>query len=122
MKKLDKQAELIFNQVIKQVGDTLSTKRYSKSISARELNKLSGVSLAVISDLENYHNMPRVISLIKMALALDIPVSELFTSIIPEDIERNPYNTIRTTLKEFQLNRNEIEEVIHFIDFIRAKK
>lgn len=89
-------------------------------MSIRELSRLSGVSTAVISDLETCTNLPRIEILLKLCACLGIPFYKLFN--IPELTtttgakSRNP-NDLTKMLKIMGLNESNVKEVKEFIDF-----
>lgn len=53
--------------------------RKKKGLSIEELSKLSGVSIAHISDVENQKSIPTLQILCQLAVALDIPAHKLYT-------------------------------------------
>ena len=89
-------------------------------MSIRELSRLSGVSTAVISDLETCTNLPRIEILLKLCACLGVPFYKLFN--IPELTtttgakSRNP-NDLTKMLKIMGLNESNVKEVKEFIDF-----
>lgn len=89
-------------------------------MSIRELSRLSGVSTAVISDLETCTNLPRIEILLKLCACLGIPFYKLFN--IPELTTTTGYKTTKSndlnkTLKIMGLNESNAKEVMEFIDF-----
>ncbi len=66
-------------RILKELGNFFYNERANKNISVRALNKLSGVSIAVIADLENAKSMPRIETLIRLGLALDIKSNTIFS-------------------------------------------
>ena len=52
--------------------------RLKRSMSQEELSKLSSVSASYISELESNSKMPTILTLCKLADALDVDVSELY--------------------------------------------
>ena len=89
-------------------------------MSIRELSRLSGVSTAVISDLETCTNLPRIEILLKLCACLGVPFYKLFN--IPElttttGIKSSKSNDIDRLLKLKGLNESNVKEVKEFIDF-----
>ena len=89
-------------------------------MSIRELSRLSGVSTAVISDLETCTNLPRIEILLKLCACLGIPFYKLFN--IPElttttGVKPTKSNDLNKTLKIMGLNESNAKEVMEFIDF-----
>ena len=68
----------IENLILKKLGTYISMQRKQHSLTQKDLNKLSHVSLAVIADLENGKSMPRVETLIRLACAMGIDINEIF--------------------------------------------
>lgn len=52
--------------------------RLKRNMSQEELSKLSNVSASYISELESNSKMPTILTLCKLADALDVDVSELY--------------------------------------------
>lgn len=89
-------------------------------MSIRELSRLSGVSTAVISDLETCTNLPRIEILLKLCACLGVPFYKLFN--IPElttttGVKPTKSNDLNKTLKIMGLNESNAKEVMEFIDF-----
>lgn len=89
-------------------------------MSIRELSRLSGVSTAVISDLETCTNLPRIEILLKLCACLGVPFYKLFN--IPElttttGVKSSKPNDLNKTLKIMGLNESNAKEVMEFIDF-----
>ena len=89
-------------------------------MSIRELSRLSGVSTAVISDLETCTNLPRIEILLKLCACLGIPFYKLFN--IPElttttGVKPTKSNDLNKALKIMGLNESNAKEVMEFIDF-----
>ena len=59
--------DIILKQIGTYIGNERNTKRISgKKITVRDLNHMTGVSIGVISDLENKRCMPRIETLIRI--------------------------------------------------------
>ena len=89
-------------------------------MSIRELSRLSGVSTAVISDLETCTNLPRIEILLKLCACLGVPFYKLFN--IPElttttGVKPTKSNDLNKALKIMGLNESNAKEVMEFIDF-----
>ena len=66
-------------KILKRLGNFFFNARNDRKVSVRALNHLSGVSVAVISDLENAKSMPRIWSTIFTRLkASTLTMWELF--------------------------------------------
>ena len=130
---ISKQAKIYEQLILNQIGAFIANKRNEKNITIRELNKITGVSIGVISDLENAKSMPRVETIIKLAEALEISLSLIFenmkpatqktsnkSKIIPDDM--NKYDKISTLLAGLSYAKEEITDIISYIKFTNYKK
>ncbi len=52
--------------------------RTEKGLTQKELSKLSGVSESYIGDLERNEKIPSIITICKLAKALEVDIKELF--------------------------------------------
>ncbi|MBS6501419.1 MAG: helix-turn-helix transcriptional regulator [Clostridium sp.] len=72
------------------VGEKLKTFRKKKGLTLKELNKLTGISISFISDIENNRRNPSIDNLKIIAKALDVQVSQLLdegnSSLAPKNI------------------------------------
>ena len=71
--------EQIVNKLTKALGEYIYSIRKERNITVRELNKMTKVSIGVISDLENHRSMPRIETILRLMMALDIPLNEIFS-------------------------------------------
>lgn len=130
---ISKQAKIYEQLILNQIGAFIANKRNEKNITIRELNKITGVSIGVISDLENAKSMPRVETIIKLAEALEISLSLIFenmkpatqktsnkSKIIPDNM--NKYDKISTLLAGLSYAKEEITNIISYIKFTDYKK
>ncbi|CDH35009.1 XRE family transcriptional regulator [Xenorhabdus bovienii] len=69
------------------IGNKVKRLRLARNISLNELSKLSGVSKAALSQLESGNSNPRIDTLDAIAIALRLPLGDLFGS----NNERYPY-------------------------------
>ena len=97
-------------------------KRKQKGISLRALNKLSGVSISVINDLENGNSIPRIETLIRLGLALSKDLDEVFMLLLEEgEIKKQTPITKRLQLikllQGIGCSQENIYEVLNFIHF-----
>lgn len=53
--------------------------RSEKGLTQKELSKLSGVSSSYIGDLERNEKIPSIVTICRIAKALEVDVKELFT-------------------------------------------
>ena len=52
--------------------------RKDKNMTQAQLSKLSGVTITMISGIENNHTFPNIYTLYKLAIALDCKVDDLY--------------------------------------------
>lgn len=71
-----------FTAFQKKIGENIKLQRELKKMTQEELANRALVSVNVISRLERGIANPRVSTLYKMALILDVPVSEIFKSVV----------------------------------------
>lgn len=122
--------------VLNRVGTFINTKRTEKKLTIRELKKRSHVSLAVITDLEKGNSMPRVETLIRLAIALEIDFNDVFNAmILPKscktfNIKDNKHSKnskskqqaeLATSIAGFGYNKDQVAEILEFIEFIDFK-
>jgi len=82
------------------VGDFIKEKRGNMSI--RDLSSASGVSNAVISELECYKSLPKIDVLIRLAFALNIKFETLFSIIWNDDNSKEWCKDVNALKEEFQ--------------------
>lgn len=84
-KPIDEKSNAICKVMLSQVAEKLKSMRNSRGISIRAFSEMSGVSTAVISDFENQKYLPKMDILVRFALALDLSIGELLSSLAPSD-------------------------------------
>ena len=82
--KLKQESQQAINDIMFNLGGFIKNKRVEKNISIRDLNGLSRVSTAVVSDVENGVSLPRIEILVRLALAMNIPLNELFANFVSQ--------------------------------------
>lgn len=126
IRQLRDETEQVLNTVMFNIGEFIEDKREEKKISIRELHRLSGVSTAVISDIENGKSMPRVELLIRLALSMGVSLNELFNSFIPQDYQvptaKEQTQTLSSMLQKTGLTKPEVKEVLEFIEFKKSRQ
>lgn len=115
-------AKSIRKRILDELGIFFANARDEKNFSVRKLSDLSGVSSAVISDLETCKSMPRFETIIQLALALDITdMNKVFSNFIKDDSQVQthlPFKQIRLTLAELEFSNGEINQIIQYIRYI----
>lgn len=106
------------------IAHIIKEQRNELKLTVKELSERSGVSVGVISDLENNRGrVPSLINFINLAKALKLP-DDMFTSLIQGNIEKSSKNKtqLREDLKDamlcYGLNENNAEMFITQIDSI----
>ncbi|MCM1264883.1 MAG: helix-turn-helix transcriptional regulator [Candidatus Gastranaerophilales bacterium] len=114
--------------VLQKLAVFISAIRKEKGLSIRELNERSRVSLAVINDLEKARSMPRVETLIRLGLALEIDFNEVFRALmLPDKISTdiNFYKVNKTDLAmdiaRYGYDKDQVAEIIDFVKYIDFK-
>lgn len=114
--------------VLSKLAVFISEKRKEKGLSVREVNERSRVSLAVINDLEKARSMPRVETLIRLALALEIDFNEVFEkmkilemTVKNKTTNKNEKIDLALDISKYGYDKNQISEIMDFIKFIDFK-
>ena len=124
------ETEAIEKLILKKLGTYIATQRKQKGITQKELNNLSSVSLAVIADLENGKSMPRVETLIRLAIALKINVNDIFETMKcdtnnalmkPIKAKSSRDSELASAIAGFGYEKNMVNEIMDFISFIEYK-
>lgn len=131
--QLNEQAQYIKRLMNLYLGQAISNARRKKGISQRELNKISGVALASISDLENGKVIPRIDLVLKLLFVLDIPLSDVFSKKLIRGInqEESISDSTQESYKDediavilatqYNLKATRISEILDYIEFIKNK-
>ena len=80
--------------IYKQLGKRIVYLRKKKKMSSLDLSLESGVNKNYLSDLENGRRNPTLKVLRKIAIALDIDLSELFTGIRDYTITKDNFKSL----------------------------
>lgn len=80
--------------IYKQLGKRIVYLRKKKKMSSLDLSLESGVNKNYLSDLENGRRNPTLKILRKIAIALDIDLSELFTGIRDYTITKDNFKSL----------------------------
>lgn len=119
---IDEQAKKITKLMACRLAEKIKTVRKEKNITTRRLKELANVSTAIISDFETKSNyLPKMEVLVKFALALEIDIKEMLSTMLPtsETLEAsktaskmNVYDALSTAFKH--LDNSDINEIIEF--------
>ncbi len=113
-------AKSIGESILRRLGSFFGDERKKKDYSVRKLSDLSGVSSAVISDLENGNSMPRFETIIQLALALDITdMDKVFSNFIGgnSNSSQGRFGQIRQCLTNLGYGTGDIHQIIQFIRY-----
>jgi transcriptional regulator with XRE-family HTH domain len=130
------QVEMYEKIILNQVGVFVYNQRKQKNITIKDLNIMTGVGTAVISDLENQKSMPRVETLLRISEALDIPNTLLFehmklvtTAIGDGSFARadkisvsNKYDQLATFVAGLDYSKEDVAEVVSYLKYLDYKK
>lgn len=125
---LKEHTEKLYGNMANILGEYIAFVRNKKGISLRDLRTATDISIAVISDLENGKKIPRFEILIKILLALGIPINVIFSNKFSENKRvakmeeaRDGELLINTLLNE-GMTRQETAEILKFIDYTKYKR
>ena len=119
--------DFLQQKVLEQLAVFISQKRKERHLSVRELNRRSRVSLAVINDLEKARSMPRVESLIRLALALEISFNDVFDALkLPNSScsykdDKDSKTNLAIDIAKYGYDKNQVSEIMDFISFVDFK-
>ncbi len=126
------EADYIYKNLCFLYGEYFNYIREQKGLSLRDLSKQTGVSIALISLLENGDKLPRIETLIRLVLALGIKFSEIFghkSAGLDFHFARKPIpahqrddEILRTTLLKMGCDKDDLKEILAFIEFKKYQK
>jgi transcriptional regulator with XRE-family HTH domain len=80
------------------IGTTIRAHRLQKGLSQGDIEKKTGLLRCYLSRVENGHTVPSIDTLSKIAVALDLPISQFFA----EESSGRQLNTQRLTDEELR--------------------
>ena len=128
---LERKTKNVYEQMCRMLGTYINKVREEQGISLREMYRRTNISIAVLSDIENGQKLPRIDTLIKLALALDIPLNHIFGSechtefVFSNDIrpfKQTKEEMLKSPILHFDLSKDEIKELDNFMDYIKFKR
>lgn len=133
---IKQQVEMYEKLILNQVGVFIYNQRKQKNITIKDLNIMTGVGTAVISDLENQKSMPRVETLLRISEALEIPNTLLFehmklvtTAIGNGSVAHadtisvsNKYDQLATFVAGLDYSKEDVAEVVSYLKYLDYKK
>lgn len=127
---LEEETKETYASMCRRIGEYINYVRENKGISLRELYRRTNISIAVLSDIENGQKLPRYETLIKLALALGIPLEFLFGTKFAPSFKYNDKSvkkpradeSIRNTFLNAGFSKDETKEIMNFIEFTKSKR
>lgn len=133
-KEVKKQVKLYEKEILKRVGVFIYNQRKARGVTIKDLNLMTGVGTAVISDLENTKSMPRIETLLRICEVLDISYSDLFDhmklgtartdddSVLVTDNPKNKYDTVSSFVAGLDYTKEEVADIVSYMKYIDFKK
>ncbi len=127
---IEEEAEQIEKFLIETISKHFKAKRDEKGLSQRDLNKRSHVALGVIADFERKEGMPRVESLIKLAIALEfesLEIQLLLEALIPKQkpfdiIGKRDKKLLSEIISNCNYDKEEVVEIANYLKYIEYKR
>lgn len=133
-KDVKRQVKAYEKEILKRVGVFIYNQRKTRKVTIKDLNLMTGVGTAVISDLENTKSMPRIETLLRICEVLDISYSDLFDhmklgnvrtddgSVLVTDNPKNKYDTISSFVAGLDYTKEEVADIVSYMKYIDFKK
>ena len=133
-KDVKKQVKLYEKEILKQVGVFIYNQRKKRGVTIKDLNLMTGVGTAVISDLENTKSMPRIETLLRICEVLDISLSDLFdhmklgtvktdsNSALVTDNPMNKYDKLSSFVAGLDYTKEEVADIVSYTKYLDFKK
>ena len=133
-KDVKEQVKLYEKEILKQVGVFIYNQRKKRGVTIRDLNIMTGVGTAVISDLENTKSMPRIETLLRICEVLDISFSDLFdhmklgtvrtddNCVLVTDYPMNKYDKLSSFVAGLDYTKEEVADIVSYIKYLDFKK
>lgn len=120
----NEQVDTILKQVLHDIGNTIKDARTRHNLTMAKLAEKAGVSSSVISDLENYKNIPpNIQTLMRLANALELPeetfLKKIWVNITKQNAHRDMHATekLRLALSEYGLPTVCIGRIIDQVNY-----
>lgn len=133
-KDVKEQVKLYEKEILKQVGVFIYNQRKKRGVTIRDLNIMTGVGTAVISDLENTKSMPRIETLLRICEVLEISFSDLFDHMklgnvmtdnhhaIVTDYPMNKYDKLSSFVAGLDYTKEEVADIVSYTKYLDFKK
>ncbi len=116
--------EVNFDGVLIGIGKMVKMARTDMKLSVAELSEKAGVSVGVISDLENFKGrVPTLLNFVKLANALELP-STMFIDLFQDKIRASnniatPEKELRTALLNYGVDLCLIPHIIKYVNMMK---
>ena len=129
-----KQVKRYEKEILKQVGVFIYNQRKKRGVTIKDLNLMTGVGTAVISDLENTKSMPRIETLLRICEVLEISFSDLFDHMklgnvmtdnhhaIVTDYPMNKYDKLSSFVAGLDYTKEEVADIVSYTKYLDFKK
>ena len=129
-----KQVKRYEKEILKQVGVFIYKQRKKRGVTIKDINIMTGVGTAVISDLENTKSMPRIETLLRICEVLDISFSDLFDHMklgnvmtdnhhaIVTDYPMNKYDKLSSFVAGLDYTKEEVADIVSYTKYLDFKK
>ena len=118
--------------LVKKIGEIFKKYRDNAKLSMRDIYRDEKISIATISDMETGKKLPRVETLLNLIYKVGMPLNKVFSN----DVLPNNYNgvqfgipqklnwkqVIKNDLIENKFLPNEIDEILRYIEYIKANR
>ena len=133
-KDVKEQVKLYEKEILKQVGVFIYNQRKKRGVTIKDLNIMTGVGTAVISDLENTKSMPRIETLLRICEVLEISFSDLFDHMklgnvmtdnhhaIVTDYPMNKYDKLSSFVAGLDYTKEEVADIVSYTKYLDFKK
>ena len=136
MKRADEikaQVKMYEKAILEHIGPFIHSKRKEKGILIKDLNKMTGVGTAVISDLENAISMPRIETLLRICEAIEVSYPTLFEQMkfVKEDDDKNSklitddtdkYDRLSTVIAGLGYTKEDVADIVSYAKYLNFKK
>ena len=129
-----KQVKRYEKEILKQVGVFIYNQRKKRGVTIKDLNIMTGVGTAVISDLENTKSMPRIETLLRICEVLEISFSDLFdhmklgnvrtddNCVLVTDYQMNKYDKLSSFVAGLDYTKEEVADIVSYTKYLDFKK
>lgn len=126
---IEEDSRFLEQQILKKLGAYVTAERTEKHLSIEEIHRRSHVSSSVISDLENAKTLPKIEIIMRIALALEIDINNIFKNMMLDKMKFFNINNIKTkkseimsTIASFGYTKSEAREISDFMNYIEHKR